>query len=82
MDQLINKILDELFKAQAQYPQFHSAHEGLAVILEEVDELKSHVWTKPDGRDIVGMGQEAIQIAAMAMRFYIDCVVGKTKGDL
>lgn len=53
----------------------HSAHEGYAVILEELDELwlvvqkaqKMH----PDAAK-VAMAKEAKQVAAMAMRFLID----------
>jgi hypothetical protein len=50
----------------------HSAHEGLAVLLEEVDELKAEVWKKPAQRDVAAMRKEAIQIAAMALRFVLD----------
>jgi hypothetical protein len=38
-------------------------------LLEEVDELKAHVWTKQKNRDLVAMKKEAIQVAAMAIRF-------------
>lgn len=37
----IRALVDkELAAANKQFPQFHSAHEGYAVIKEEVDELK------------------------------------------
>jgi hypothetical protein len=60
---------EELEKAQTNWPPFNSAHEGLAVLLEEVDELKAHVWTNQKKRDLEAMYKEAIQVAAMAMRF-------------
>lgn len=59
----------EITKAESQWPPFNSAHEGFAVILEEVDELKEHVWTNQKRRDLEAMRKEAIQVAAMAVRF-------------
>ena len=51
-----------------------SAHEGYAVLLEEVDELWDEVKKNPSKyahRD-KDMRKEAIQIAAMAIRFVLD----------
>ena len=58
----------ELDRAE-KWPGFHSAHEGYAVLLEEVDELKAHVWMRPSLRDVDAMRKEAIQVAVMAIRF-------------
>jgi len=67
-----NPIIDawnELGVAVGSWPVFPSAHHGLAVIEEEVSELRAHVYTNQKRRDIAAMRKEAIQIAAMALRF-------------
>lgn len=69
MTSVITDVVDELQKARGNWPPFNSAHEGYAILLEEVDELKEHVWTKQKNRDLVKMRKEAIQVAAMAIRF-------------
>lgn len=55
-----------------RFEPFQSPHEGYAVILEEMDELKEHVWRNQTKRDIEAMTKEAIQVAAMAVRFIHD----------
>ena len=42
------------------------------VLHEEVDELWDHVKTKPSRRMLSDMRAEAIQVAAMALRFVVD----------
>jgi NTP pyrophosphatase (non-canonical NTP hydrolase) len=70
----------ELTRATAKYPPFNSAHEGYAVLAEEVDELWQHVKVKQGSRDVEAMRREAIQVAAMALRFAND-VCGSVSGQ-
>lgn len=72
MEMLPGEALHELKIACRNWPKFNSAHEGYAVLKEEVDELWAHVKTNQKKRDIQAMRKEAIQIAAMAMRFALD----------
>lgn len=58
--------------AAATWPAFNSAHEGFAILAEEVDELWDHVKTNQKRRDIAAMRKEALQVAAMAVRFAIE----------
>jgi head-tail adaptor len=61
----------ELDRAQ-KWPAMNSAHEGFAVLAEEVDELWEHVKTRQDKRDLEATLKEATQVAAMAVRFMMD----------
>ena len=63
-------ILAELDRAQRCFPAFHSAHEGYGVLLEEVDELWDAI--RANDRGAHGMDKEAVQVAAMALRFLVD----------
>jgi hypothetical protein len=66
-------ISNEFNRASSIYPKFNSAHEGYAVLLEEVEELWDEVKKSPKRRDPAKMREEAIQVAAMALRFLHDC---------
>jgi hypothetical protein len=68
----ITAIIKELERATKINEPFHSAHEGFAVLLEEVDELKAEVWKKIYRRDRHQMIEEAVQVGAMAIRFLMD----------
>ena len=65
-------VSDEVQRAQSIYGAFASAHEGYAVLLEEMDELKDEVWKSPSKRDYPAMAHEACQVAAMAIRLMIE----------
>jgi hypothetical protein len=61
--------VDEELRRASKRGGFRSAHEAFAHIHEEFDELKEHVWTKQKNRDLDAMRAEAIQVAAMAIKF-------------
>lgn len=63
------EVKSEVAEAANNWPPFNSAHEAFAVLLEEVDELKACVWTNQKRRDLRAMRKEAMQVAAMAVRF-------------
>lgn len=65
-------VTEELVTATEKFPAFNSAHEGYGVLMEEVRELEEHVFKRQGGRDIEAMKREAIQVAAMAIRFAAD----------
>jgi hypothetical protein len=65
-------IRDELERAMQLWPPMQSAHEGYAVILEELEELWEHVKMNQNRRDVGKMRSEAVQLAAMAARFVVD----------
>lgn len=76
---LQDEIWEEWNSARQKFGPFNSSHEGFAVLHEEFDELKAEVWkngSKHPDRD-TQMRKEAIQVAAMALRFLTDCC--KTK---
>jgi hypothetical protein len=62
----------ELILARTKYRTMASAHEGWAILREEVDELWDEVRKKPEQRHIGAMYHELVQIAAMAQRMAED----------
>jgi hypothetical protein len=68
----LEQVLRELRHASSVFPPFNSAHEGFAVLKEEVDELWDEVKKNQKIRSIEKMRKEAIQVAAMALRFLND----------
>ena len=66
----IKEIINEHNRAAKKFGGFASRHEGHAVLLEEVDELWDEI--KCNGSD-EKIKKEAIQVAAMGLRFLIEC---------
>ena len=71
LSELHDEVDAELMRAGV-WPPMNSAHEGYGVLAEEFDELFTHVKTKQKNRDLAAMRAEAIQVAAMALRFAHD----------
>lgn len=69
---ILREIKMEYETATCKYHSFNSTHEGYAVIKEEVDELWDLVKANKGVNGDVEFRKEAIQIAAMAVRFIID----------
>lgn len=72
------EMLQELERANKNYPEFNSAHEGYAVILEELDELWDEVKKRKHDRE--KMRAEAIQVGAMAMKLILSMENGWKPG--
>lgn len=64
------EMIDELARARFKHRDMASAHEGYAVILEELDELWDEIKAQTPDRS--KMRKEALQVAAMALRFVED----------
>ena len=65
---VIELVLNEYDRATKKFGEFNSTHEGYAIIQEELDEL----WDAVKKNDIEDSRKEAIQVAAMAIRYLID----------
>lgn len=64
-EKAIEMVRAEHARATGKYPPFNSSHEGYGVLLEEVDELWDEVKADNPRNAMI----EAIQVAAMALRY-------------
>lgn len=69
----------ELRRAMAKFGPMASPHEGWAVIREELDELWEHVKANTGGS--AEARTEAIQLAAMALRYAHDLCEAVPDGE-
>lgn len=68
-------VRDEVTRAQTLWPRpFSCAHEGISVIREEFEELWDEVKLNQKKRDLDKMRKEAVQVAAMAIRFIVEVI--------
>ncbi len=78
LSKIIEEVTLEYLKASRHFMPFNNAHEGYAVLLEEVDEL----WTAIKLNQHIPyrdkhIREEAIQVCAMALRLIWDCCPDK-----
>ncbi len=64
-------VHNELREAAHKFGRFNTEHEGVAIIEEEFMELRECVFKK--GHGPAHKVKEAVQLAAMAIRFIMDC---------
>lgn len=74
IEQAVSLAVTELNRATALHGAFHSAHEGYSVIKEEFEELWDEIKKRKENRNPEALKEEAVQLAAMALRFIVDCV--------
>jgi hypothetical protein len=72
LHRIIEEVEYEFRSASSKNGAFNSAHEGWAVLYEEVEELWDEVKKKRKVRNLENMKLECVQIAAMAIRFAHD----------
>ena len=70
-------VSEELNRARLSHSGMNSAHEGLAVIWEEFEELKVEVFRKKASNEKILL--ELVQLAAMCQRMSEDCKLNNTK---
>lgn len=75
----MKKVEGELRSAMIKFPKpFNSEHEGYGVLLEEMDELWDEVKDNKAEGSRERQHEEAIQVAAMAIKYIIQLPI-KTK---
>ncbi len=82
MSSFTDDVRIEIELARALYRPMASAHEGWAVLREEVDELWEEVKKKPSKRNTGAMYSELVQVAAMAQRMAEDIVLSGKVGEI
>lgn len=68
VDDVLAQVGLEVISAMTRFAPFNSAHEGYAVILEELDEM----WDDIKANRLLESTAEAVQVAAMAVRYLVD----------
>lgn len=66
MQKILTEIEKEVVRANRIHGEFNSLHEGYAVLMEEIDELWEEI--KHRNTDLLAIREEAIQVAAMALK--------------
>jgi hypothetical protein len=72
IDIAIDEVRAELIAAYEKFPDYRSAHEGVAIIEEEFIELRDAAYWPHKHEDEESEETEACQLAAMAIRYLVD----------
>jgi hypothetical protein len=78
IEHALEEVRMELIAAYENFPDFRSAHEGVAIIDEEYEEFKNAAYWPHKQLDKYGNlkfdaeEDEATQLAAMAVRYMVD----------
>ncbi len=70
---VIDEVVAELERATGLYSSMPGPHEGFVILQDRMGELWEEV--REQERNKAAMSDEAIQVAAMAIRFILDCCV-------
>ncbi len=68
LDDIVDLVREEFEQATSKHDSFASTHEGAAVLREEYEEL----WDDVKANRPADARAEAVQVAAMAVRFIFD----------
>lgn len=68
IDRIAHEAMTDALTIARLWPRYNSAHEAMAVLLEEVDELKEHVWMNQRKRDLAAMRKEAMDVLVVGLR--------------
>jgi NTP pyrophosphatase (non-canonical NTP hydrolase) len=80
-DPVYNKFLKavefELDRISTKKYEIKSLHEGYALLLEEVDEVKDITWARASNRSLAHLDEELAQVIAIALCIHKDIVMKK-----
>jgi len=69
MHAVLDDVLAQVDYADARYGPFTSSHEGLGVLIEEIQELIAAIGDN----DLAHIRTEAVQVSAVALRIAVCC---------
>lgn len=72
-DVALQMVASEVARISEKFALYHSAHEGYAVMQEEMDELWTEVKKRAGARSATALRIEAIHVAVTAVRFLMSC---------
>lgn len=80
VDKVLSEVFDMVVIAMSKHAPMHSPHEGHSVLREEFEELWEHV--KADTGRSPEARKEALQVAAMAVRYILDLIDGDDRASM